>query len=267
MTEVSLSYGYVDLQGDAGPATGKDYKVLDATDAALRDLPVGPGCDASTELFAVTFQVLSLWIDDLPDFGTNEVLFKLGGQTRVGENPNMRVDTAVDFNFRVRDANRASIDFELGFTNVLLKNRLVIGFQLIELDKDASVYYKRVKDAITPDTGRQLIDVLKGVPYLELATSLADGLIQAFGRNDSDQVWASNPVFAVRPAPGAPFLRTGIYVVYENPRDDLRPAELSYRDRRIRRAAGTGQGMFERNFLVFSLLIDPAPTELANKLI
>ncbi|MBM2614995.1 hypothetical protein JIG36_05410 [Actinoplanes sp. LDG1-06] len=266
MTEVSLSFGYVKLDNNVGPNTGHDYPVLDATDASLSGLPIGPGCDATTGLYAVTFQVLSLWIEDLPDFGSNEVLFKLSGQTRAGEDPNLRVDTAVDFNFRVPDRNRASIDFALGFTNVLLRNRLVIGLQLIELDKDASAYYKKVKDAISPETGRQLIDVLKGVPYLELATSVADGLIEAFGKNDSDQVWSSNPVFAVRPAPGAPFLRTGIYVAYENPCDDLPPAALTYRDRRVRLADSAEQAEFKRNFLVFSLMIEPAPASVSAKL-
>jgi len=267
MPERSLSYGYVNLEGKPAPTTNQDYSVVDTTDGMLSQLPVGPDCDTSTGLYAATLQILSLWIEDLPDIvPPNEGLLKLAGRTRTGEDPNIHEGMAVDFNFNVRDRSSAPIGFALGFTNLLLKNRLSLGLQLLELDKNASEYYKRVKDAISPETGRQLIDVLKGVPYLELATSVADGLIRAFGNNESDVVWSSNPVFAVIPAPGAPFLRTGIYVVYENPEDDIRPADLRYQDRWIGLRAESDMRL-PRNHLVFSLLIEAAPDKVAEKLI
>jgi hypothetical protein len=264
-TEASLQFGFIDLAGSHAPKAGVEYSVLDAFDDEIESAPVGRGCGADDVGYLLTLQILTLWIDDLPDIGrVNEGVLKLTGRTRAVDSPEDKIDVSNSLDFRVRDNTRAGVDFNLGFTNLLIKNRLVLGFDLIELDKDASLYYQKVKDAIDPDLGKQVMDLAKSVPYLELATKLVDGLIQAFGKNANDPVWASSPMFAVRPAIGAPYLRSGIYVVYEDTPGDLPPRDLGYVNRSLV-YAGTG-AKIPRNNLAFAVQIEPPPSGTVDKL-
>jgi hypothetical protein len=262
----ALSYGFVDLGGKDFRSTAEGRPVLDATDGRIGELPVGPSITDAIPLYAATMQVLELWIEDLPNapFIKNKGVLRLAGRTRADADPNMHIDAAVDLDFTVNDRRRASVAFEMGFANLMFRNRLDLGFELIELDSDPKDKYQQIKNSIDTESGRQLLDVLNGVPYVQLATRIADGLIQAFGKNESDLVFDGDPVFAIHPAPGAPFLRSGIYIAYENAEDDLPPTQLWYRDRRVERAGEDKR--LDRNYLVFSMLIEPAPDRVAKLL-
>ena len=189
---------------------------------------------------------------------------KLSGRTRRADQPDEKLDLAATLSLNVRDERRAAVDFELGFANVMFKNRLILGIELTELDRGARQYYERIREAVGAEAGNQILDVLKPVPYLELATKVADGLIKAFGNASPDKVWSSNPVFAVDPLPGAPYLRTGIYVAFEDPRGNLSPSALSYTDQQII-ATASGQRL-ERNHLVFTVGVERAKQDITDRL-
>jgi hypothetical protein len=260
----ALRIGYVDFAGNQGPDDGVAYAILDAANPRVGLQPVGVNCTADDAAFQATVQVLTLWVADLPDVGfgpwkTNEGLLKLSGRTRRSDKPDEKLDLAATIDFAVRDRRSSGIDFELGFIDVLFKNRLIVGLELIELDKDARQYYRKIKEAVGPAAGNELTSIAKGVPYLQLATKIADGLMDAFGNNDPDRAWHANPAFAVKPLPGAPFLRTGAYVVYEDPRHDLQPGDLAYLDQAVCHEASGKQ--IDRNYLMFAVGISRPENE------
>jgi hypothetical protein len=250
----ALSYAFVDFAEDRGPRSGTTYGCISATDPGMADHPIcaDPACKEGA--FSVLVQVLTLWIHDMPDlWHRNEGVLKLSGATRRRDRPDEKLDVAVSLDFGVRDGRRAGVEYQLGFDGLLIKNQLTLGFKLVELDKDPAKYYQQLKDAIGPASGKELLAMAKGVPYLELATQIADGLLKAFGKNANDAIWASTPMFAVSPAPGAPYLRSGVYVAYENERGDINPETLSYKDERVRHA-DTAEPI-KRNYLVFSIAL------------
>ncbi|MBD0833278.1 hypothetical protein [Aestuariibaculum sediminum] len=58
--------------------------------------------------------------------------------------------------------------------------------------------------------------MLKGIPYLNLATQLFESIITTFGKNPDDHIWGEIPIMDLSPIIGSAFLRSGIYILYEN---------------------------------------------------
>lgn len=259
----SLEIGFV-LADTLQPRDGIEYPLVAATDPDVgeRELP-------KSEMYLATVSVLRVWVDDLPDpfwSAKNEVLLKLSGRTRVARDPQSeeKVSAAVTFDFAVRDGRAANVDYRVGFENMILRSRLHLGIELIETDQGLKDHYTKFKAALGEDNTKEILNALSPVPYLDLATRVAEGLINAFGDGRSDEVWDALPALSTEPDPGMPFLRPGIYVVYEDIEADLRPNQLSYTDRRISRI-GSAEPL-DRNHLILSIGLKPEhPDEIAKR--
>ena len=80
------------------------------------------------------------------------------------------------------------------------------------------------------------LDILKGIPYLNLASHLFDGIVTTFGRNPDDHLWGELPILEIEPTPGGAFLRTGIYVLAERATkggESITFERLQYKDERV----------------------------------
>ena len=109
------------------------------------------------------------------------------------------------------------------------------------MDSDASEYYGKIKEVIEEVPEIKNLDVLKGIPYLNLATQLFDGIITTFGKNADDHLWGELPILEVQPTPGGAFLRTGIYLLAEKLHSGKKLIELSdlqYTDGGVHRKKG-----------------------------
>lgn len=138
---------------------------------------------------------------------------------------------AVDFPFRVRDQRKTSLDYEVGFAGLRVNQLLSLGLQLVEIDHGFT-QYKKCRDVIVGNKGG-LLEIAQGIPYVELAAKIVDGFASAFGADHSDQTWDASPALAVNPSVGAAFLRSGIYVAYENDRSDMQFQDVLFEDRRL----------------------------------
>jgi hypothetical protein len=125
------------------------------------------------------------------------------------------------------------------FRNVLFREWINLRLNLYELDTDAEVYFKKIKSVIDGVPEIKNLDVLKGIPYLNLATQLFEGLITTFGKNPDDRIWGEIPILELNPTPGGAFLRTGIYVLFETVNSlgrSISVEHLKYKDGKL---AGT----------------------------
>jgi hypothetical protein len=144
--------------------------------------------------------------------------------------------------FQAKDGSYAPTFLYRGvFRNVLFQDWVTLSFQLYELDSDASKCYAKIKGVIDDVPEIKNLDILKGIPYLNLATQLFDGIITTFGRNADDHLWGELPILEVQPTPGGAFLRTGIYVLAEKMTSSGKLLEfgaVQYEDGRINRKNG-----------------------------
>lgn len=74
------------------------------------------------------------------------------------------------------------------FSDVLFIECANLGVDLYEMDKGSDEYYERIKGVIDGVLEIKELDILKGIPDLNLATKLFDGIIKTFGKNPDDQV-------------------------------------------------------------------------------
>jgi hypothetical protein len=261
----AMQIAFVDLGASSAPRGGMEYPLLDATDPEMEKRRVGLQSRPSHDGFLVTIQVLSLWTQNMRDWGhRNEGLLKLSGNTRDRADPSQRVEIATTIDFRGRDERLAPITFQMGFSELLIKEQLTLGLHLTELDKDASAYYATLKSSIEPTAGKAVMDLARiNIPYLELATKLADGLISTFGKNSNDTTFRYEASVAVHPQSGGPYLRSGIYAFYPDGANVLPPSRLFYRDRGLfHQGSNLPLG---KNFLILSVGIKaPAPKVMAT---
>ena len=97
MRKVSL--GFIDLGADEYPEPGKDYPIVNAASRVVAALPV-----PDSEFKLLRLQLLSLYIEDLPDFtNKNEALLKLGAHTRTRESVGNREELSFVLEFNVTD--------------------------------------------------------------------------------------------------------------------------------------------------------------------
>lgn len=221
--ERKLNLGFVQLGSDSRPKTNKRYPIVSASDSSLEDLEV-----PSTPYKRLDMDLYEFWIDDLPDFWSNknEGLLKVSINTL---NPQdlqaIDEEAVIATNFQGKDKSYAPSFFYRGmYRNVLLENWINLKIDLYELDKDAGEYFNKVKEVVNGVPEVKNLDIIKGIPYLNLASSLFNSIITTFGKNSDDYVWGEMPILEIEPTLGGAFLRSGIYVLYE---------ELNSRNERI----------------------------------
>lgn len=141
------------------------------------------------------------------------------------------------------------------FRNVLISGLANLSFDLYEMDKDASEYYDRFKSVLDRVPEIRGLDVLKGMPYLSLATNLFNGVVEVFGENSDDHIWGEIPIMEINPLGAGAFLRDGIYVLIETERKNTKTSfvGLRYRNEKIVSRSGAKLGAH----LIFSLRLLP----------
>ena len=213
--ERAVDLGFVDLAGKGHdrPQAGEAYDLLVASSGSMAGLSV-----PSTRYKRLDLDLYEFYSADLPDiWGANEGLMKVNVDTRNPQDlDGSEVTAGFVTEFEVKDGNYAPGFLYRGvFRNVLFGEWVNLGFDLYEMDTDASVYYERIKSVISGVPEISNLDVLKGIPYLDLATKLFDGIIKTFGRNPDDHLWGEIPILELDPLVGGAFLRSGIYVLFE----------------------------------------------------
>ena len=250
--ERAVNLGFVDLGDDAAPVADKEYSVISAASLTLaaRQYP------QQTAHRRAKLDLLKFYIDDLPDFThNNEGLFKLQVYTEDPENidkGSAKVSFVTDFT--AKDGAFAPTFLYRGvFRNVLFSEFLNIRFDLFEIDVNLKDAFGKVKKVLETVPEVKSLDVLKGVPYLSLATGLLDGIVDVFGKNSDDHIWGECPILELAPAPGGAYLRTGIYVIYEAVNSEKKaivPSDLRYKNEVLLVA-----GKKAPNYVVFNLLL------------
>ena len=213
MTERALEIGFVNLNEDKRPKRNTEYEVVSASSDLLADLSY-----PDSDIKKMSVDLFKLYIDNLPDFTSdNEGLIKIQVDTRNPQDLDGETnDATFASEFQVSDGSHAPTFLYRGvFRNVLLRDWVNLRFDLYELDTDSSVYYEKIKSVLSNVPEINNLDVLKGIPYLNLATNLFEGVITTFGKNPDDHIWGEVPLLELEPIPGSAFLRTGIYVLFE----------------------------------------------------
>lgn len=189
-----LQLGYVQLGDDhPRPRAGKTYPIVPASSEA-----VGAVWVPTTQFRRMHLDLYEFFIDDMPDTfiaPNNEGLLKVEVSTKNPQDLNgSTFDAAFVTEFRGADGTYAPSFLYRGvFRNILLQDWVNIKFELYELDTDASEYYARIKRVINKVPEIKNLDILKGIPYLNLASQLFDGIITTFGRNPDITYGASYP--------------------------------------------------------------------------
>ncbi|NNM06378.1 MAG: hypothetical protein HKO65_14900 [Gemmatimonadetes bacterium] len=236
-----MQLGVVDLDDDhPRPEAGVVYDVVSASSQRVGRIPVPESSYRRLHLDLYEF-----YVDDLPDFLSkkNEGLLKIQASTK---NPQdlggSMTDAAFVSEFKAKDGSYAPSFLYRGvFRNVVIQGWVTLSFELYELDSDASEYYGKIKGVIDNVPEIKNLDILKGLPYLNLATQLFDGIITTFGRNADDHLWGELPILEIQPTPGGAFLRTGIYLLAEKTASNgklIELGDLQYKDGRIQRKKG-----------------------------
>ena len=235
MPDRVLALAFVDLhaKGHTTPQHNVAYDLLDAADQAVAALPRPASAFKRFDLNLYAF-----YAADMPDlWGANEGLMKVTVDTRDPQALDDNPATAAHVReFSVKDGAYAPGFLQRPvFRNVLFDEHVNLGFNLYEMDTDASVYYEKIKSVIEGVPEIQSLNVLNGIPYLGLATKLFDGIIKTFGKNPDDHLWGEVPLLELDPIAGGAFLRSGIYVLFERSYHDaaVTVESLHYQDGRL----------------------------------
>lgn len=239
--ERALQLGFVDLGEDhPRPEAGIAYEVVSASSQRVGRVPF-----PMTDYRRLHLDLYEFYVDDLPDFLSkkNEGLLKIQASTKNPQDlAGSMTEAAFVTEFRAKDGAYApSFLFRGVFRNILLQEWVTLSFELYELDSDASEYYAKIKGVIENVPEIKNLDILKGIPYLNLATQLFDGIITTFGRNADDHLWGELPILEVQPTPGGAFLRTGIYILAEKMTSSgklIELGDLQYKDGLVFRKKG-----------------------------
>lgn len=245
--------GFVHLDPDPVPLQGKAYPVIPAGAAPMSALPypVSPSVFLDLDLHA-------FYSGDLPDAGWNgnEGMLKLQVDTRAPQDLSAEATASFVTQFKVGDYAYAPTFATRGvFRNVLFTEFVNLRISLFELDSDLSEGFDRIKKVID-ESGLSKIDVLKGIPYLDVGTKLIESLVRNFGKNPDDDLWGELPIFQLRPLIGSAFLRNGIYVTVDQPDEGARLdwAKVTYSDNTLR----LGRKQLEETHLIWSMGLRPA---------
>ncbi|RYP88652.1 hypothetical protein EKO23_01820 [Nocardioides guangzhouensis] len=244
--------GFVNLNGETAPKIGAAYDVVPASALPLQDLAV-----PETPRTFFDLDLHAFYSGNLPDglIGSNEGLLRIQVDTRAPQDLSNEVTASFVTKFRVRDDEYAPSFASRGvFRNVLFENFVNLRLGLIELDSDLSVYFDKVKKVID-DSGLAQVDVLKGIPYLDVGTKLVNSLVQNFGKNADDVLWSELPILQLHPLIGSVFLRAGIYAVIDRSSEQQGfPGKLSYLNGELR----DEHGPLLTTHLIFSVGLRPS---------
>jgi hypothetical protein len=238
--------GFVHLDGDIAPVQGKKYPVVPASALPLGELPY-----PTTPRSYLDLDVQQFYSGDLPDvWGKNEGLLRIQIDTRAPQDLSREVTASFLTKFKVDDhAYAGGFESRGVFRNVLFDQYVNVRFALYELDTDVGVYVDKVMQVVK-DSGLGKVDVLKGIPYLDVGTKLIESIAKNFGKNPDDEIWTEIPVFQFRPVPGSVFLRSGIYVVADRPDADRTfPDDLWYRDGHLT----VGSSTYDVTHMIFAI--------------
>lgn len=250
----ALQLGYVSLGADhPRPKADKDYPVVVASSEA-----VGLISFPTTRFKRLNIDLYEFFIDDMPDFlsKNNEGMLKVQVSTKnPQELEGSTYDAAFVTEFLGKDGTYAPSFLYRGvFRNVVIESWANLKVELYELDTDAAEYFDKIKGVIDKVPEIKNLDVLKGIPYLNLATQLFEGIIRTFGVNPDDHLWGELPILEFEPTPGGAFLRTGVYVLQEkfnSDEDEMLFADLKYRNGRLVHKSGKPLS----NHLIFGLSV------------
>jgi hypothetical protein len=218
--------GFVVLGPDSAPARGKSYDVVPADALEIASLPF----PASPERF-FDLDVLSFYSGDLPGWGRNEGLVKIQVDTRPPQTVGSDVTASFVTKCSVRDYKYAPGFLYRGvFRNVIFGDYLNLRFGLTELDGDAGPFLDKVQSVLRDVPELKQLDILKGIPYLELGTKLVEGILRTFGRNPDDEVWTETPLLSLEPLTAGAYLRRGIYIVFDRGEFNHFPETMTYVD-------------------------------------
>ena len=260
-----IKLGFVDLAGDTNPDSKKTYKVKSSSDISMQNI----GYPKESFEKRLDLTLISFFIEDLPDFtSNNEGLVKIEINTRNPQNTAEKMDVATAVQFVVKDGDYApGVDNRGVFRNIIFRDFVNLGLSLIEIDGDFTATYNKVKGIINRVDGLKTLDILDGIPYLNLATSLVDGLITAFGKNEDDVVWSNLPLLDLDPGPGVAFLRSGIYIAFEAKNatngSSIDFSDIVFNDGKVKLRDGVTIKGGLPNCLAFSLRIRPYEKEIA----
>ena len=231
----SLRLGFVDLGQDKRPKTNKSYNIVSAGDDKLDAMPI-----PNSQYKKLDLDLYAFYVDDLPDFWSkrNEGFLKISANTRDPNDLNgIEKDATLATNFKVKDGNYAPAFLYRGvFRNIIFKDFINLKFDLYELDSDADQYFNKVKSVINGVPEIKNLNVLKGIPYLNLATQLFESIITTFGKNPDDHIWGEIPIMDLNPIIGGAFLRNGIYIIYEavnSKNESVSITDIEYLNERI----------------------------------
>jgi hypothetical protein len=239
--ERALQLGYVELGEDhPRPEAGEAYGMVSASSQN-----VGRVDYPKSDFRRMHLDLYEFYVDDLPDFlsKNNEGMLKIQASTKNPQDlSGSMTEAAFVTEFAAKDGSYAPSFLYRGvFRNVLLQDWVTLSFELYELDSDASEYYAKIKGVIENIPEIKNLDILKGIPYLNLATQLFDGIITTFGKNADDHLWGELPILEVQPTPGGAFLRTGIYLLAEKLNSNGKLVELDsleYKDGQVQSKKG-----------------------------
>ena len=233
--ERPVALGFVDLKEKehSRPKKGEEYRIISASSEGMESLE-----SPSSKWRKLDLDVYEFFAEDLPDvrlFGKkNEGLIKINIDTKDPQNLDAESAVATFVNeFKVKDGEFAPGFLYRGvFRNVIFEDWVNLNVDLYELDTDASKYYERIKSIIDGVPEIKDLNVLKGIPYLNLATKLFEGIVRVFGKNADDHVWGEIPLLEVKPLIGGAFLRSGIFILYEKGegKKDIEVEDLAYKD-------------------------------------
>lgn len=231
----SVNLGFVNLGEDSRPKRGKTYEIISVASDQLEAIPF----PEQSEFRRLNLTLNRLYIEDLPDFTRkNEGLLKIMVNTRNPQDLNSSPkDASFAIEFDVRDKDYSPTFLYRGiYRNVLFREWINLKFDLFEIDQDASEYFNKIKGVIDDVPEIKDIDALKGIPYLNVATQLFEGVIKTFGKNPDDHVWGETPILELYPGPGGAFLRKGIYILFQEKnksRKEVILDKLKYKDGKV----------------------------------
>lgn len=230
--------GFVVLGDDKYPVQGRGYQIVPAGSAEMGALPVPTSPQKYLDV-----DLTGLFSGDLPDWGKAEGLLKVQVSTRSPQDLTKEATASFITKFVAGDFAYAPTFLYRGvFRNVMIETFANIGLGLIELDTDASVFVDRIKKVMDGVPELKSVDVLKGIPYLEVGTKLVESIIRVFGKNPDDQLWGEVPILEIDPIVGGAFLRSGIYVVLDRQSDNESfPSELTYESNTVQEGGGVSQ--------------------------
>jgi len=240
-----IKLGYIDRNSENA------NRILDASDDHLKKLDI----EKNQDFYTLSVGFVGGYIEDLPDGKMkNEMFLSIETET-FDENGNSEPVTYT-YETKINDNHElAGMNNRMIFNNLKIKKKLELEIQLIEKDSGLKKQYDKFKAVSESDTLKNGIDIAYGVPYVKLATSLMEGVVNLFGSDHDDQVWDECPTLAIEPLDGMAYLRSGLYVIFEarniKKGQEINAKDLIFENNKVRHKNGVTMS----NYLLMSIRI------------